>query len=132
MTVELYVLSATALLAACLWMPFIVGVTTEDEDFTDFTRPPELTRMRPWVHRAFRAHQNLIETLMPFAIMVLIAHVANISKSVTVGASIAFLVLRIIHAFGMISGLAVFPIRPVVFVASWACTMTIAGVVFLA
>lgn len=59
MTTELLYLTLSAVLAASLWVPFIVGVNTEDKDFTDFTRPPSLTDMRPWVHRAFRAHQNM-------------------------------------------------------------------------
>lgn len=123
MTPELLWLTASALLAATLWVPFIIGVNTEAGDFTDFTRPPDLATMRPWVHRAWRAHQNMLETLVPFAVLVLAAHLAGISTSVTVGASVAFFWLRLAHAVGMISGLASFPLRPVIFTASWACTL---------
>lgn len=131
MTTELLYLTLSAVLAASLWVPFIVGVNTEDKDFTDFTRPPALTDMRPWVHRAYRAHQNMLETLVPFAAVVLVAHVAGISTGVTVAAAIAFFWLRVAHAVGMISGLARFPIRPVIFTASWLCTITIAVVLLI-
>ena len=127
MTTELFYLTLTAILAGSLWVPFIIGVTSEQEDFTDFTRPPDLTTMRPWVHRAFRAHQNMLETLIPFAAVVLIAHSAGISTMVTVSASVAFFWIRIIHAVGMISGKAIFPIRPIIFSASWLCTLAIAA-----
>lgn len=132
MTTELLFLALTALLASAMWIPFIVGVNTEKADFSDFTRPPDHALMRPWVHRAFRAHQNLLETLMPFAVVVLIAHLAGISTSVTVGASIAFFALRLVHAVGMVSGLARFPLRPVIFTASWLCTLAVGVQVVLA
>ena len=83
MTPELTWLTLSALLAACLWIPFIIGVNSEEKDYTDFTRPPDRTTMRPWVQRAFRAHQNMLETLIPFAAVVLIAHVAGVSGPVT-------------------------------------------------
>ncbi len=126
MTLELFWLTLTALLAASLWIPFIVGVNTETgKDFSDFTRPPDLTTMRPWVHRAWRAHQNLLETLIPFAAVILIAHMAGISTSVTVFAAVTFFWLRVAHAIGMISGLARFPVRPILFTASWLCTIAV-------
>ena len=131
MTTELTYLTLTAVLAGSLWIPFIIGVTSEAEDFTDFTRPPDLTRMRPWVHRAFRAHQNLLETLIPFAAVLLVAHVAGVSTQVTVWAAIAFFWIRVVHAVGMISGYAVFPIRPIIFTASWICTLAVAAVTLL-
>ena len=131
MTTELTYLVLSALLAGSLWIPFIVGVGTEAEDYTDFRRPPDLGQMRPWVHRAFRAHQNMLETLIPFAIVVLIAHMAGISTMVTIWAAIAFFWIRVLHAIGMISGLAIFPVRPVIFTASYACTIAIALAVLL-
>lgn len=132
MTIELTYLLLTGLLASALWIPFIVGVNTEAQDYSDFTRPPDLASMRPWVPRAFRAHQNMLETLMPFAAVVLIAHVAGVSTWLTVAAATAFFWARAAHAIGMISGLAVFPIRPIIFVASWLCTVAIAVQVLFA
>lgn len=131
MTTELFYLTLTAMLAGSLWVPFIIGVTSEQRDFTDFTRPPDLTLMRPWVHRAFRAHQNMLETLIPFAAVVLIAHAAGISTPVTIWATVAFFWIRIVHAVGMITGKAIFPIRPIIFTASWLCTLAIAAQLLL-
>lgn len=125
MTPELTWLTLSALLAACLWIPYIVGVNTETADHSDFTRPPDLGKLRPWVHRAWRAHQNMLESLIPFAAVVLVAHLAGVSTAVTIAATIAFFWLRVIHAVGMISGLARFPARPIIFTASWLCTLAI-------
>ena len=132
MTTELFYLTLTALLAGSLWIPFIIGVGSEPEDYTDFTRPPNHYQMRAWVHRAYRAHMNLLETILPFAIVVLIAHMAGVSTWVTATAAAAFFWLRILHAAGMISGLAVFPIRPILFTASYGCTVAIALVLLFA
>ena len=126
MTPELTWLSLSALLAASLWIPYIVGVnTTPAPGAADFARPPDLSGFVPWVHRAHRAHLNMIETLAPFAVVVLVAHLAGVSNAATVWAAIAFFWLRVAHAVGMISGLAGFPIRPILFTASWLCTLAI-------
>ncbi len=126
MTVELTYLIFTALLAASLWIPFIIGVNVQREvDTTDFTRPPDLLALPAWVHRAHRAHLNLIEQMLPFAVIVLVAHVLEVSTAITVWASVCFFWLRVIHAAGMISGIARFPIRPIIFTASWICILLI-------
>lgn len=132
MTIELFWLTLSAVLAGSLWIPFIVGVTSETQDFSDFTRPPDLSLMRPWVHRAFRAHQNMLETLIPFAVVVVTAHLAGVSSWVTSTAAVAFFIIRLTHAIGMISGLARYPIRPIIFTASYLCTLAIAANILLA
>ena len=134
MTTELVYLTLVALLAASLWIPFIVGVNTMApvEGMDPFTRPPELSDMPPWVHRAHRAHLNLIEQAVPFAIIVLIAAQAGVSTGVTVWAAAAFFWLRVAHAVGMISGLARMPVRPVIFTAGWVCILLIGWQVLVA
>ena len=126
MTIELTYLVLTAILAASLWIPYIVGVNVQSQvDTTDFTRPPDLSALPAWVHRAHRAHLNLIEQMLPFAVIVLVAHTLSVSTTITVAATVAFFWLRVIHAAGMISGLARFPIRPIIFTASWLCILAI-------
>jgi uncharacterized MAPEG superfamily protein len=125
MTTELTYLTLTMMLAASLWIPYIVGVNLHAHpDGDPFERPAALERFPAWVHRAHRAHLNMIETAMPFAALVLLAHALGISTAVTIGAAAAFFWLRLAHAVGMISGLAKFPLRPAIFVLSWACTLT--------
>lgn len=126
MSVEMIYLTLTALLAASLWIPFIVGVNTQTvKDMSDFTRPPDLSDLPPWIHRAWRAHLNLIEQFLPFAVIVLIAHLQGVSTGVTVWASVAFFWIRLAHAAGMITGVARFPVRPVIFTAGWVCILLI-------
>jgi uncharacterized MAPEG superfamily protein len=128
MTTELTWLIYTAVLAASLWIPYIVGINiTEFEGKnTIFIRPPEQSKMEPWVQRSYRAHLNLLEQLLPFAIIVLIAAIAKVSNFATVWCSVAFFWLRVTHAIGMITGLARGPIRPVIYLAGWVAILVIA------
>jgi len=131
MTAELTYLMLTAILASGLWIPYIVGTVMQPGDASsDFTRPPDLTTLPPWVHRAYRAHLNLLEQLLPFAVVVLVGHTLGVSTTITIIAATIFFWLRIIHAIGMISGLAIFPIRPMIFMAGWATILVIAWQVF--
>ncbi|MEM8983446.1 MAG: MAPEG family protein [Pseudomonadota bacterium] len=129
MTTELLSLLLVGLLGATLWIPFVVGVNTTEfaGKTTSFERPPSPAAMLPWVHRAYRAHLNLLEQLLPFAIVVLIANELAVSTAVTRFAASSFVALRLVHAVGMISGLARMPLRPLVFTAGWV-TITAIGV----
>lgn len=129
MTAELAFTTWTALLAASLWIPYIVGVNTaaaDGHDRTDFTRPADPARERPWVHRAYRAHLNLMEQFLPMATLVLIADRIGASSAITVWATGLFLALRLVHAAGMITGLVRFPARPAIFTAGWLCVVAMA------
>ena len=127
MTPELWWMTWTALLAAGLWIPYIVGINTAaDADARDnFTRPADPSLERPWVHRAFRAHLNLLEQFLPMLALVLIANSAGVSSTVTVWATGLFFILRIAHAVGMVSGVARFPLRPLIFTAGFACILAV-------
>lgn len=128
MNTEMTYIALTAVLAAAMWVPYIVGVNmypSENVD-ADFRRPRDLNTTPPWVHRAHRAHLNLIEQFVPMAVLVLLAAQAGVSNTVTVWAVVIFFWLRIAHAVGMISGIARFPIRPIIFTSGWACILVFA------
>jgi uncharacterized MAPEG superfamily protein len=123
MTPELWWTTLTALLAGGLWIPYIVGVNTDPAEADNFTRPGDPSLLRPWVHRAHRAHLNLLEQFLPMAALVLIAHAAGVTSAVTVWATGLFFALRLAHAVGMITGAARFPARPAIFLAGFACVI---------
>ncbi|MEM8691496.1 MAG: MAPEG family protein [Pseudomonadota bacterium] len=131
MSVELTYLTMTALLAASLWIPYIVGVNTSesgsaaDIDSKDFSRPADPSLQRPWVHRAYRAHLNLLEQFVPFAVLILLAHHLGVSTWVTIWAAALFFWLRVAHAVGMITGLAGLPARPIIFTLAWVSVVAI-------
>lgn len=121
MTPELRWLLYVALLAGTLWAPYIVGVNVTEFPGKGelFVRPPDLSKMAPWVHRAFRAQQNLIEQLVPFAVVVLVGAVAHVSTPVTRVCPMIFFWLRVVHAIGFVSGVARAPVRPLLYLGGW-------------
>jgi uncharacterized MAPEG superfamily protein len=128
MTTELRWLLLTAVLAGSLWIPYVVGVNVTDFPGKSelFVRPPDPTQMKAWVHRALRAHQNLLEQLPPFAIIVLVGAVVHVSTPITAWCALLFFWIRVVHAIGYISGLARAPVRPFLYFSGWLVTLTYA------
>jgi uncharacterized MAPEG superfamily protein len=82
------------------------------------------------VIRANRAHINLLEQGLPFAILILILHQTGGFTTLTYWTAIAFFWLRVGHAVGMITGLAQMPLRPIIFTAGWVCILLLGYSVF--
>ena len=129
---ELGVLTCLMILAASMWIPYVVGIVTDPSNEEAFERPADIRNLRPWVQRAHRAHLNLLEQAMPFAVLVLILHVIDGFTSLTYWAAIAFFWIRVVHAAGMISGVTKEPWRPMIFSLGWICVMIMAYAVFAA
>ncbi len=129
---ELGIVFCLALLAASMWIPYIVGVTTDPANPDNFTRPGDLTAVRPWVHRAHRAHLNLLEQFVPFAVLVFLVDRLDAYSALTFWVAIAFFWLRVAHAIGMITGVARLPLRPIIFTAGWACCLLMGYAVLVA
>ncbi|WP_299962919.1 MAPEG family protein [uncultured Roseobacter sp.] len=133
LSTELGIVVMLAVIAASLWIPYIVGVNMHpQEGVDDFARPPALSGFPDWVHRAHRAHLNLLEQLLPFAILILIVDKLYGYSALTFWTAIAFFWLRIGHGIGMISGIARFPLRPILFTGGWLCCLLMAYAAFTA
>ena len=78
MTTDLFYLALTAMLSAALWIPYVVcqvmtnGFLQRPNYVDPAQRPVPL-----WGQRASRAHLNSVETLAPFAVLILIAHITG-------------------------------------------------------
>jgi uncharacterized MAPEG superfamily protein len=135
---ELGILAWLALLAASLWIPYIIGVNTAPAgslpaDAPDgFTRIADPSLQRPWVQRAYRAHLNLLEQLVPFALLVLLVDRLDGFTALTTWTAIAFLLLRLAHAVGYITAWAQLPLRPLIFTGGWICCLIMTYAVFAA
>ena len=92
MTTDLWLLVWSAVL--CLAMPWVavLGVLGASGGFTwGLGNRDASIELPAWTARARRAHANLVENLVPFAILVLTAHVAGKANATTaLGASIFF------------------------------------------
>lgn len=133
MSTELLFLILTAVLATSLWIPYIVGSTRNPYEGMEesFVRPPDQRNMLPWIHRAHRAHLNLLEQFLPFAVLVLIGHGLSVSTPLMGWLAIGFFVLRCIHAVGMITAKTQMPSRPLIFTTCWIITLVYAGLVIV-
>ncbi len=135
---ELGILTCLAILAASLWIPYIVGVNTAAEGSLPADAPDGFVRIsnpalhRPWVQRAYRAHLNLLEQLVPFALLVFIVDRLDGFTALTYWTAIVFFWLRVAHAVGYITGKAAFPLRPIIFTAGWICCLLMAYAAFAA
>ena len=129
---ELMVLTWLMVLAASLWIPYIVGVNTAPAGSLPADAPDGFTRIaiprlqRPWVQRAYRAHLNLLEQGIPFAVLVLLVDRLDGFGALTFWTALAFLCLRLAHAVGYVTGLAGFPLRPILFTLGWVCCLLMA------
>jgi uncharacterized MAPEG superfamily protein len=65
-----------------------------------------MPEMAGWAGRAARAHRNMLENLVLFAILVLTARAANIGNAMTVLGAQVFFWGRIAHAIIYIAGVA--------------------------
>ncbi|MGR3433325.1 MAG: MAPEG family protein [Shimia sp.] len=122
---ELLWLTLTMLLAASLWIPFIVHVdATPSGDMVDngLSNVPGMAR---WGRMAHRGHLNLLEQAMPFAVPAVLAHVLGVSATVTAWAAAAFFWLRVAHAVWMMAPVTQIPVRPTIFTAAWLCCIAI-------
>ena len=68
-----------------------------------------------WMGRAQRAHRNMIENLLPFAVLVLAVVIANKTNGTTAMAAQLFFWARVVHAGVYIAGVV------------WVRTLAFAG-----
>jgi uncharacterized MAPEG superfamily protein len=84
-----------------------------------------LSELTGWAGRAQRAHWNMIENLPLFAGLVLVAHAAGISTSMTVLGAQLFLWARLAHAVIYVAGI------PWLRTAAWAVSVVGLLLIFL-
>ena len=93
MTPELYWLALTATMTGLFWMPYILDRAVRRGVPGAFLTPKmEAAPVEAeWAQRAKRAHLNAVESIGPFAALVLVAQFSGASNSVTaLGAAIYF------------------------------------------
>lgn len=126
MTQELTALALLAIFAGGLWIPYIIAVNTQPGDGNNpFVSPPDVNQQPDFMRRRFRAHLNLLEQLLPFAILVVIAHLAGVSNAITVWTCWIFVALRLAHAVVMMTGKPEWALRPIIFTAGFVCILVL-------
>lgn len=130
MTIELTVLSLLAL--GCLLLPLVysplyskqVGNAGLMGNRDDIPAPTGAAG------RGLRAHHNLIENLVPFAVAVLVAHTLGISNGITAAGAWLFLAARLVHVICYFAGIKV--VRTLSWFAGVIGTLLVLSQIFLA
>ena len=95
MTTDLKYLAFTAILAASLWIPYIVCQVMTNGNLTPQNYLDPTPRPVPlWGMRANRAYINAVECFAPFAALVIVVHLAGKANAMTAFWAECFLSLR--------------------------------------
>ena len=123
MTTELAMLTWVTALTILLWIPYILAHIMNVGLLPTLTYKSDGTPLPAWAARAKKAHANAIENLVPFAVLVLVAHQLDISNIATTSAAVAYFWLRLAH---FITYTANVPFgRTVTFAGAWGAQICI-------
>ena len=132
MNIELQYLTFTAILTGVLWIPVVIGyVTTRGLLTPEDYRSAPTSALPDWVNRANRAHLNAVENFAPFAAVVLVAQLVDVSSAVTVTCAATFFFARLAHALIHLSGIGIMMARTIAFNVAWIAFMVYAVTVLL-
>lgn len=124
MTTDLTYLAYTAILTAGLWIPYIVcQVMTNGFLGPVNYRDPTPRPVPLWGKRADRAYLNAVEVFAPFAVLVIVVHLAGKSNAMTAFWVTWFFWMRLIHA--VVYWFAIPYVRTLVFTAGF---VAVAGI----
>ena len=98
MSVELTLLAWSALITLLLAVPYSLGLILTRGLPAMAGNRENFAEVTGWEGRSIRAHKNMVENIIPFAAVVLVAHAAGISNESTVLGAQLFFVSRILHA----------------------------------
>ena len=105
MTPELTYLVWSAVLTFVLVLISVSGATLQVGLPTLAGNREGLPEITGWAGRAQRAHRNILESLVLFAILVIVAHVARRTNAVTLLGVQLFFWARVAHAVLYIAGI---------------------------
>jgi uncharacterized MAPEG superfamily protein len=97
MTIELFYLTATTVLTAVIWVPYVLNTITVQGLVDAVGYPEELKPLAPWASRMKAAHGNAIENLVVFAALVLIADAIDLSSTATQMSCLVYFWARAVH-----------------------------------
>jgi len=122
-SVELYYLVASAALTFVLVLIAVSGATLQVGLPTLAANREPQPEIVGWAGRARRAHFNMLESLVLFAVLVLVAHAAGISNGATRLGAALFFWGRVAHAVIYMAGI------PWLRTAAW--TVSVVGLLLL-
>jgi uncharacterized MAPEG superfamily protein len=126
MTTDLWMLVWSAVLCLVTPYPGVTALLTRvpGGPAWGFGNRDTTIEVPAWILRGRRAHANMVENLVPFACLVLVAHVAGKANAATAFAAQLFFWSRLLYALVYLAGIPY--LRTVVFSAgALACFMIV-------
>ena len=102
MSTELEVLVWLSGLTIVMWLPYILAHLGNVGIMPALTYRADSEPLPDWAARAKRAHYNAIENLVPFAALVMVAHLTNTNNEITASAALAYFWFRVAHYLSLI------------------------------
>ncbi len=130
MPLDLKMLIAASLLALAQAFPFLFAVIWRGGLKVAAGNREDLPPLPEWAHRSERAQRNMLANLVPFAVLVLVAHQAGVANAETASGAALFFWARLVYAVVYIAGIPY--LRTVAFVASLFGLFDVASVLFSA
>jgi uncharacterized MAPEG superfamily protein len=105
MQIELLFLALSAALCLALTLPYTAALVLKLGPSVMAGNREDFPALEGWVGRARRAHANMVENLVPFAALIIVAAVTNkFGQGTAIGAQLFFWG-RIAHAGAYIAGI---------------------------
>ncbi len=118
LSVDLRYLVYTALLSLLIWIPYVAAnAATKGVGRAMGYPTAEYGDLAEWAQRTYRAHMNLVENLVPFAALVLVAHVIGAANELTALGARLFFWGRIVQIAVQILGVPW--LRTLAFLVGW-------------
>ena len=114
MNTELQMLLLATLLTVGLAFPPVIAVILNGGFRYAAGNRDQPLALPIWGERAVRTQRNMMENFLPFAVLVLVAHVAGVANEATAWGAVQFFWARVAHAVIYIAGIPY--IRTVAFV----------------
>lgn len=104
MTTDMMMLIASAVLTVALALPYSTGFMLTRGLYVMAGNREDFPPGTGWIGRAHRAHLNMVENVVPFAILVLVAAASGKADGWTALGSQVFFYSRVVHAVMYIAG----------------------------
>ncbi len=125
MSQELVWLTATALMTALMWLPYVINRIAELGLLTTLGNTGAVEPVHnAWAVRAQRAHMNALEGLAIFATLVLAIQVGQLNSELTAKVAAAYFFVRAAHYVVYLIGVPM--IRTLLFAAGLVCQIVLA------
>lgn len=123
MTTDLEMLAWVAGFTALLWLPYILAHILNVGLMPALTYRADDVPLPAWAARAKKAHYNAIESLVPFAALVVVAHLSGAANDATAAAAVTYFWARLAH-YGLYMSAVPFG-RTVTFAIGWLAILCI-------